>query len=91
MKQSCPAVAGVLAAVLLSALLSGCGGGAGAGTAAPAPAPETPSSPSVQSPGASFTATLVSLVQSAPESAEAADVEGVMPSTPDGDEPVTVE
>lgn len=88
MKRFFPAVAAALASALLSVALSGCGGGAGG--AAPAPVLEPPQSPP-PAPGASFTADLVPLVRSAPESAEPAEVDGVMPSTSDGDEPVAVE
>lgn len=84
MKRSCFTVAAALAAVLVPAALAGCGGGAG--TAAPA-ADLAP--PPAQ--GTSFNADLISLVRNAQESAEPADVDGVMPSTPEGDEPVAVE
>lgn len=77
-----------LCLVFAAALLAACGGGgdgAAIATSAPEPAPVT------ATPGDAFTAALVTLVRSAADTSEPAEVDGVAAPLPDGGEPVAVE
>lgn len=69
-------------------LLAGCGGGGG-GAASPMSLPDQVPAP--PPPGDTFTAALIALVRSAPESTEPAEVDGKASALPDGGEPVAVE
>lgn len=74
--------------VCTAALLAACGGGGGdAATTMPAPEP----APVTATPGDAFTAALVTLVRSAPDASEPAEVDGTTAILPDGGEPVAVE
>jgi hypothetical protein len=47
--------------------------------------------PVVPPPGDAFTSALAALVRTTPDSGEPADVDGTVPSMPDGTEPAAVE
>lgn len=80
MKRLCLAFAAVL--------LAGCGGGGSGATSAMSMPDQVPVPPP---PGDTFTAALLALVGSAPESTEPADVDGTALVSPDNGEPVAVE
>lgn len=73
--------------VLAALLLAACGG-SGNGSSGPEPAPPLPP-PAM--PGDAFTAALVILVRSAPDSAEPSEVDDALPPMPDGAEPFAIE
>jgi len=75
--------------VFVATLLGGCGGGGSSETAVQMSPPEAP--PVTASPGDAFTAALVTLVRSAPDSTEPAEVDGTALTAPDGGEPIAVE
>lgn len=78
-----------LCLVFLASLLVGCGGGGGGENAMQMSPPDAP--PVTASPADAFTASLVTLVRSAPDSTEPADVDGTALTAPDGGEPIAVE
>lgn len=77
------------AATMLASLVTACGGGGGGGDGAAMGSPMPPAAPATA--GDAFTAAMVALVRSAPDDTEPSDVDGAVPTKPDGSEPVLVE
>lgn len=76
-----------LMAASFAALLTGCGGGGADSTSIAAPEP----APAMTAAADAFTASMVVLVRSAPDTTEPDDVEGAALAKPDDREPVAVE